>query len=143
MLGPALAHAFELHTKMSLPRDEYFIIQQIYRGWSKFSMVLVVVQLVSLLTTAFLVRHERRVLVPTVLAILFVLGAEVLFWTYTHPANVATANWTVQTDDWVRLRRAWEYSHLARAGLQGLAMTCLVIAAVSRLPKRKRSYYYY
>ncbi len=143
MLGPALAHAFELPTKMNLARDEYFVIQQVYRGWSNFSLLLVVVQLISLVTTAYLVRRDRRVLVPTVLAILFVLGAQVLFWTYTHPANVATANWTVETDDWMRLRRIWEYSHLARAGLQTLAMTSLIIAVVSRLPTRRRGYHYY
>lgn len=100
-------------------------------------------QLIALVTTAYLVRRDRRVLVPTVLAILFVLGAQVLFWTYTHPANVATANWTVPTDDWARLRRIWEYSHLARAGLQALAMTSLIIAVVSRLPTRRRGYHYY
>jgi hypothetical protein len=143
MLGPALSHAFELPVKMNLPRDEYVIVQQVSRGWSNFSLLLVVVQLISLVTTAYLERRERRVLVPTVLAILFVLGAQVLFWTYTHPANVATANWTMPTDDWARLRRVWEYSYLARAGLQALAMMSLIIAVVSRLPSRRRSYHYY
>jgi hypothetical protein len=142
MLGRALAHAFELSAKMNLPRDEYFIIQQVYRGWSSISLPLVVVQLIALVTTAYLVRREPRVVVPTALAILFVLGAQVLFWTYTYPANVATANWTVPTDDWVRLRRVWEYSHLARAGLQALATTSLIIAVVSRLPTRRRGYHY-
>jgi uncharacterized membrane protein len=143
MLGPGVAHAFELPTRMSLPREEYYIVQQVYRGWSTFSIVLVVVQFISLLTTAFLVRQDRRVLIPTVLAVLFVLVAQVLFWTYTHPANVATANWTVQIDDWVRFRRSWEYAHLARAGLQALAMMCLIVAVVSRLPTRRRGYHYY
>ena len=32
-LGGALAHLFELPTKMSLPREHYFIVQTIYRGW--------------------------------------------------------------------------------------------------------------
>ena len=30
LLGPALAHAFELPAKIGLPREEYFIVQQIY-----------------------------------------------------------------------------------------------------------------
>ena len=142
MLGPALAHAFELPGKIMLPREEYFIVQQIYRGWNGFAVVLVV-QLASLLTTAFLVRRQPRVLVPTVLALLFVLASQVLFWAYTYPANVATVNWTVQTANWARLRLQWEYSHAAGAGLQLLAMSCLIIAALSRLPSRQRSYNYY
>ena len=81
LLGPALAHAFELPTKIDLPREEYFVVQQIYRGWAGFSVVLVV-QVIALLTAAILARRERRVLVPTVLALLLVLGAQVLFWAY-------------------------------------------------------------
>jgi hypothetical protein len=100
-----------------------------------------VVQVIALLTAAFLARRERRVLVPTLLALFFVLGAQVLFWVYTYPANAVTANWTVQTDDWMRLRRMWEYSHLA--GLQVLALTCLIAAVMSRLPDRKRNYHTY
>ena len=79
LLGPALAHTFELPTKITLPREEYFVVQQIYRGWAGFSVVLFV-QVIALLTAAILARRERRVLVPTVLAILLVLGAQVLFW---------------------------------------------------------------
>lgn len=142
LLGPALAHAFELPNKIRLPREEYFIVQQIYRGWDKFALVLAV-QFISLLTAAYFARRQPRVLIPTLLAILFALGAQALFWAYTYPANVATANWTVQTDNWAKLRQLWEYSHAAGAGLQLLAMTCLIIAVVSRLPTRKRSYYYY
>jgi hypothetical protein len=138
MLGPALAHAFELPAKIGLPREEYFIVQQIYRGWAGFGAVLIV-QVVALLTAAFVVQRDRRVLIPTVLALLFVLGAQVLFWAYTYPANVATANWTVQTDDWMHLRRMWEYSHLAGTGLQVLGMACLIVAVMSRPAGRKRT----
>ena len=140
LLGPALAHAFELPAKINLPREEYFVVQQIYRGWAGFSVVLVV-QVIALLTAAILARRERRVLVPTVLAILLVLGAQVLFWAYTYPANKATANWTVQPDNWFSLRQMWEYSHLAGAGLQLLAMACLIVAVMSRLPARRRNYH--
>jgi len=142
MLGPALAHAIELPTKMNLPRNEYFIVQQLYRGWDQFSLLLVV-QLISLLAAAYLSRHERRVLIPASLAVLFLLGSQVPFWTYAHPADVATANWTMQPDNWITLRRQWEFSQAAGASLQLLSMICLIVAVVSRLPTRKRSYYYY
>jgi hypothetical protein len=32
LIAPA-AHAFELLNKIGLPKEEYFIVQQIYRGW--------------------------------------------------------------------------------------------------------------
>jgi len=33
-LVPTMAHLFELPNKIGLPRDEYLIVQQIYRGWA-------------------------------------------------------------------------------------------------------------
>ena len=35
-------------TKMNLTRDQYFVIQQVYRGWSNFPLLLVVVRLIAL-----------------------------------------------------------------------------------------------
>jgi hypothetical protein len=131
MLGPALAHAFEFGHKIDLPRDQYFVVQQIYRGWDKFAAVLAL-QVSALLSAALLARRHRRLLAPIMLAILFVAAAQVLFWTYTFPANRATSNWTVQPDNWEMLRLHWEYSHLASAGLQFVAVTCLIIAALRR-----------
>src|SRR5262245_8209770 len=103
MLGPALAHAFEFVHKIDLPRDQYFVVQQIYRGWDKFAAVLAL-QVIALLSAALLARRHRRLLAPIMLAILFVAAAQVLFWTYTFPANRATSNWTVQPDNWEMLR---------------------------------------
>lgn len=137
LLGPALAHAFELPNKIDLPQDHYFIVQQIYRGWSFFGLVLVV-QIFALLTAAYLSRRQTPVVVPTLLAFLCVAAAQVLFWTYTYPANAATVNWTVQPDDWERLRREWEYSHLAGAGLQFICVVGLIVAVMMRRPARGR-----
>jgi hypothetical protein len=87
------------------------------------------VQAVSLLATAILARTERRVMVLTLLALVSVLTAQGLFWTFTYPANVATENWTVVPDNWEKLRRQWEYSHAAGAAFQLLGF-CLLVSAV-------------
>jgi hypothetical protein len=136
LLGPALAHAFELPNKINLPRDQYFVVQQIYRGWSGFGLVLVV-QIAALLAAAYLSRRESAVVVPTLLAILCVAAAQALFWLYTQPANAATMNWTTEPDDWEKLRRNWEYSHLAGAGLQLVGIACLTVAIMARRPIRR------
>lgn len=81
---------------------------------------------------AILTTRERRTLVPIVLAIAFTLSAQVLFWAFTYPANVATENWTVQPDSWATLRRRWEYSHAAGASLQVLALCLLLITVLGR-----------
>ena len=132
MLGAALAHAFELAHKIDLPREQYFVVQQIYRGWDKFAAVVLLLQIIALVSAAFLARRDRQLIVPILLAMLCIAASQVLFWTYTFPANRATSNWAVQPDNWETLRLHWEYSHLASAGLQFVAVTCLIIAALRR-----------
>jgi hypothetical protein len=130
-LGGALAHALELPNKIALPREEYFIVQKAYRGWNRLALLLIV-QLISMIALAFMSRYEPYVLWPTIAAIICLLSAQVLFWTYTYPANVTTENWTTMPANWDVLRRQWEYSHAAGAAFQILAMSSLIIAALAR-----------
>ena len=133
VLGPALAHLFELPNKISLPRDEYFVVQKAYRGWSLLGWLLLV-QVASLAGTAYLVRMEPRALTLVLLALTSVVAAQIVFWLFTYPANVATANWTLPPEGWENLRRQWEYSHAAGAVLQLLCICLLIIAALDRPP---------
>jgi hypothetical protein len=130
-LGAALAHLLELPNKIRLPVDEYFIVQGIYRGWNRLGLVLFV-QLLSILTLIALSSRKSGVFWSAVLALLCLMGAQALFWLYTFPANVATANWTVVPQDWEQLRRQWEFSHAAGALLQLGAMIALIIASIGR-----------
>jgi hypothetical protein len=131
-LGAALAHALELPNKINLPEREYFIIQQVYRGWNQLAYLLLI-QLASMLAVAGLSRHEPRVLWPTLVALLCLLCAQALFWTFTYPANVATDNWTAIPAEWESLRTRWEYSHAFGAAFQLLAMSALIIAVLRRV----------
>jgi len=128
-LGPALVHLLELPNKIGLPRDAYFVVQQIYAGWSLLG-VLLAVQLAALLTVIVLARGERRLRTCALIGLLCLVGAQGLFWTFTYPADAATANWTVQTDNWQVLRRQWEYSHAGGALLQLATMAALVAGAL-------------
>lgn len=130
-LGGALAHAFEFPNKINLPGNEYFIVQKTYRGWNLLAFILLV-ELVSMIALTVLYRKEPRVRWPVSTAIFCLLSAQVVFWLYTYPANVATANWTVIPGNWEELRYQWEYSHLAGAVLQLVAMSSLIVAALSR-----------
>jgi hypothetical protein len=130
-LGAALAHALELPNKINLPEREYFIVQQAYRGWNQLAYLLVI-ELIAMLAIAALSRHEPRVFWPTVVAIVCLLCAQALFWTYTYPANVATDNWTAIPANWESLRTRWEYSHAFGAAFQVLAMSALIVAVLAR-----------
>ena len=130
-LGGALAHALELPNKIGLPVNEYFTVQQIYRGWDKLGFLLAV-ELAAMIATAILYRHEPAVWWPVIVAIASLVVAQAIFWTFTFPANVATSNWTKIPENWEQLRRNWEYSHAAGAFFQLLAMAALIWGALSR-----------
>lgn len=141
-LGPSLAHLLELLNKIGLPREEYFVVQQIYRGWALLGLV-VAGELLSLSTLAILVRRHARELAPALLALLCVVGAQVLFWAVTFPANQATENWTVAPQNWIVLRERWEYSHAAAAVLNLVAFAALVVGVLRKdeqeaLPQKRR-----
>ena len=130
-LGAALAHALELPNKINLAKDEYFVVQKAYRGWNQLGYLLVI-ELIAMLAVAALSRDEPRVLWPTIIAIVSLMAAQAVFWIFTYPANVVTDNWTAVPDQWEDVRARWEYSHLAGAAFQVMAMSALIVAALER-----------
>jgi hypothetical protein len=129
-LGPALAHLLELPNKIGLSRDEYLVVQQIYRGWALLGFV-VIPALLSTLALAVLVRRRPGEFGPALTAFLALLGSQVVFWTFTFPANQQTANWTILPDNWAALRRQWEYSHAAAAILDLVALLGVIVSVLS------------
>src|SRR5262245_10601783 len=93
-LAPALAHLLELPNKIGLPHDAYLTVQQIYRGWALLGFV-VVGALVFTLVFTVLVRRQREQFLLALVAFLCIVGTQVVFWTFTYPANQQTNNWTI------------------------------------------------
>jgi hypothetical protein len=90
-LGGALAHAYELPNKIDLSREDYFIAQRIYDGWNQLAYVLAV-QLIGILCLIVSYRYQPSVLWPAGVALCGLIAAQVVFWTWTFPANQATRN---------------------------------------------------
>jgi hypothetical protein len=127
-LVPAGAHLFELPNKIGLAEDAYFVVQNIYRGWALFGIVLFGA-LAANLGLAIMVRRQRAPFWLALLAFLLVAATLVIFFTWTYPANQATSNWTVVPANWQELRTQWEYAHATNAVLTFLAL-CAVTWSV-------------
>jgi ABC-type cobalamin transport system permease subunit len=130
-LAPALAHVLELLNKVHLSRDEYLTVQQIYRGWALLGTV-VFGALLSTLVLTIMLRKQPKLFRLTLAAFLCLVGAQVVFWTFTFPTNQETNNWTVLPAHWESLRTQWEYSHAAGALLNLAAFIALVASVVTR-----------
>jgi hypothetical protein len=131
-LAPALAHLIELPDKLSLSRQAYFTVQQIYAGWELFGIA-VLIQLISLSLLAWRSAREYYVFRPVIGALVLLVIAQTLFWLFTFPANSLTNNWTRIPADWETLRRQWEYSHAAAALCQLAGLCCLISALFARV----------
>ena len=133
-LVPAGAHFFELPDKISLGREEYFMVQEIYRGWALFGFVLVAA-VVANLVLAVMLQGQGLHFILACAAFLLVTATLAVFFTGAFPANQETQNWTVMPGDWRELRSQWEYGHATNAVLTFIAFCALVVEAVLPQPR--------
>jgi Domain of unknown function (DUF1772) len=125
-LVPLGAHLFVLPNKILLTESNYFIVQNIYRGWALFGIVLFGA-LFANLALAWALRGQRAfVFVAVCLGCL--VANLVIFFAFTFPANQATNNWTEVPADWQQLRWQWEVSHALNALIAFGGFCSLVIS---------------
>jgi hypothetical protein len=131
-LVPAGAHFFELAGKMSLSPAEYMTVQKIYVGWSFFGIAIVAALLLTL-THTFMVRGIITSFRLSLTAFLCLAATQLIFWTFTYPMNVASANWTVTPENFEAARRQWEYSHAVNAMVTFVALVIVGISVVTSM----------
>ena len=153
-MAPALAHLLELPGKRRLGRDAYLTVQPIYYpGFTVAGGIGEVGGLISVIVVLLLTPPGTRAFWLTLVALLGMLGMQIIFWLFTQPVNKfwlqSTALGSFGTaffssgrtpqgqsdhdpDDWIRKRDRWEYSHVARAGLAALSFLSLVVASVTQ-----------
>ena len=130
-LVPSGAHLFTLLNKIEVAHDQYFVVQNIYRGWALFGIVLFGA-LITNLALAFLLRGHGAPFVFALVAFCCIALSLVVFFIWTYPANQATDNWTVIPANWEQLRRQWEYSHAANALVTFVAFCSVVLSVLAQ-----------
>jgi hypothetical protein len=135
-LVPAGAHLFELANKIGLAQEQYFLVQQIYRGWALFGIVLFGA-LAALVALTIMLRRERPALWFALAALVCMAATLVIFFVWIYPANVATNNWTVVPANWSDLRTQWEYAHAVNAVVTFIALCAVVLAVLAGRPEPK------
>ena len=146
----SLAHALELPGKMRLNKETYYAMQSIY--YPGFTMGGISEPAGTILTIVllFLTPLGSLDFWLTLVALLGLIGMQVVYWLFTHPvnkfwvegenldrfssgffsfgANRSRLESDTRPPDWTELRDRWEYSHVARAGLALMSLIALVIA---------------
>ena len=129
-LVPTGAHLFELPNKIDLPRDAYLTVQGIYAGWAWFGIVDLAALVLNVVLAVRLRRQRPAVYFAWTAALCFV-AFFAIFFTWTFPANRATANWTILPDEWNPLRVAWEYSHAVNAVVTLIALCSVTLSVIT------------
>ena len=127
-LVPSGAHLFAL--PINLVAEQYFIVQNIYRGWSLFGVALIGA-LIANLALALLLCGRGAPFLLALFAFLCIALTLVVFFIWTYAANQATNNWMMIPDNWEQLRREWEYSHAANAVVTFAALCSLTLSVLT------------
>jgi hypothetical protein len=135
-LVPGGAHLSELPNKITMPPDQYMVVQQICRGWALFGIV-VFAALIFTGAHTLLVRREPTALRLSLTAFLCLAAAQAIFWIFTFPMNVASADWSKIPDHFEAARRQWEYSHAAGAALTLVALFALIGSLLRADPRAR------
>jgi hypothetical protein len=130
-LIPAGAHLFALANKIDLPKEQYFTVQAIYRGWALLGAILIGA-IIADAAFAVMLRGGGASFVLALIATLALLTSLGVFFLLVFPGNQATANWTAIPVNWQSLRTNWEYGHAISAALGFMALACVILAGLAR-----------
>jgi len=128
-MAASAAHVLELPNKIHLAQSDYFVVQQIYRGWALLGIV-VVGALIATLALVLLQRARGEPFGTALAAWVCIAATQAVFWIWTFPVNRATRNWSVAPADWEALRMQWEFSHAAAALLNLGALVLLIVSVL-------------
>ena len=77
-------------------------------------------------------RHDRASFRATLLAAVCYVLAFALWVTFVNPANTQMKAWSLDSppENWTTVRDRWEYTHLARFGIQLAGLSALMLATL-------------
>jgi len=127
-LVPLGAHLFALPNKVNLTESNYFVVQNIYRGWALFGIVLFGALFANLALAWAM--HGQRAFIFVLICLCCVVANLVIFFAFTFPANEATSNLAEVPADWQQLRWQWEVSHAVNAVIAFVGFCALVLSMV-------------
>lgn len=128
-LVPTLADLFEMPNNIYLDEANYFIVQNIYRGWSLFGTILIG-NLLANAALAYTRRAEHGALWLVLANLLCIVGSLAIVYVFTVPTNQANNQWTEVPANWQQLRWQWEMSHAANAGISFIGFCSLTLSVV-------------
>lgn len=124
-LMPAGEQVFELSGKLALSPADYVMVQSVHHAWVLFASTMLVAS-AAIGLHSYLVSRNATSFGWSMVALVLVGAAQIVFWAIAYPANAATEGWSVVPVDFELLRRRWEYAFAAAGILSFAGLLALV-----------------
>jgi hypothetical protein len=119
-----------LPSVISLPKDDYAVVQYANKSWAWFQFIHLA-SVLSIVGLLFFEREHNRVYWPIRSAFVAQLFIIVLYVAFTIPINITTFDWTFFPDsNWSWLRTQWEYAHALSAIIGAISFVLLLLNLV-------------
>jgi hypothetical protein len=127
-LMPVGAHVFELSGKLALSPTDYVTVQGVHHVSLLFaSTMLLATAAIGL--HSYMVSRNAASFGWSMVALVLVGIAQVVFWAVAYPINAATQGWSVLPVDFEMLRRKWEFA-IAAAGVLSFAGLLALVRSI-------------
>jgi len=138
-MAMAFCHLLQLPPRMSYDGAQWVTTQGLYQLFGTVGAFIEVGALLSATVLLLAVYRRRPAFQWTLFGTVCLLAAHVAWWVFIAPVNAEIATWTPDTipADWTWWRSQWEYTHAARAILEILGLSALVLSVLVETPTQR------
>lgn len=138
-MAMAFCHLLQLPPRMSYDGAQWVATQSLYQLFGTVGAVIEVSALLMAGVLSLAVYRRRPAFQCTMFGTVCLLVAHAAWWMFVAPVNAEISTWTPDTipADWTWWRSQWEYTHAARAILEILGLSALVLSVLVETPARR------
>jgi hypothetical protein len=138
-MAMAFCHLLQLPPRMNYDGAQWVTTQSLYQLFGTVGALIEVGALLLATVLLLAVWHHRPAFQWTLFGTICLLVAHGAWWMFIAPVNAEIATWTpdVMPADWTWWRSQWEYTHAARAILEILGLSALVLSVLVETPRKR------
>jgi hypothetical protein len=137
-MGTALCHFLEMPGKMTLDGNQWLLfLQRTYHPLITFGVYFEVAAVFTVVILTIYLRRRMPAFAWTLIAALCLIAADASYWIWIEPIGKSLSTLAAKAlpPEWEEMRLQWEMTYAARAGVDILALACLVISVLVDTPR--------
>lgn len=138
-MAMAFCHLLQLPLRMSYDGAQWVTTQSLYQLFGTVGALIEVGALLLATVLLLAVWRRRPAFQWTLFGTVCLFVAHGAWWMFIAPVNAEIATWTPDTipADWTWRRSQWVYTHAARAILEILGLSALVLSVLVETPSQR------